>query len=178
MYRNGNKKQERKYHNDNITRWTYECVERRERFSRALSLCLYWIITLFFNSTNNNLSNSYFCHGVGPFSLCIVFSCVAIQKTGDHSVYALYWWKKKMLPSPSPSIRVLYFYTTSTKRNSVLVADVVFTPSLWCVCVSLKSDNQVLLYAVWKIIEDFIIIAQATRYVSVWWRCNRKLVIL
>ena len=131
-----------------------------------------------FNSTNNNLSHSYFCHGVGPFSLCIVFSCVAIQKTGDHSVYALNWWKQKMPPSPSPSIRVLYFSTTSTKRNSVLVADGVFTPSLWCVCVSLKSDNQVLLYAVWKIIEDFIIIAQATRYVSVWWRCNRKLVIL
>ena len=177
MYRNGNKKQERKYHNDNITRWTYECVERRERFSRALSLCLYWIITLFFNITNNNLSNSYFCHGVGPFSLCIVFSCVAIQKTGDHSVYALNWWKKKTLPSPSPSIRVLYFYTTSTKRNSVLVADVVFTPSLWCVC-NFKIRQPSIVVCSWKIIENLIIIALASRYVLVWWQCNRKLAIL
>ena len=72
-----------------------------------------------FNSTNNNLSNSYFCHGVGPFSLCIVFSCVAIQKTGDHSVYALNWWKKKTLPSPSPSIRVLYFYTQHQQNETL-----------------------------------------------------------
>ena len=161
MYRNGNKKQERKYHNDNITRWTYECVERRERFSRALSLCLYWIITLFFNITNNNLSNSYFCHGVSPFSLYIVFSCVAIQKTGDHSVYALNWWNKKTLPSPSPSIRVLYFYTTSTKRNSVLVADVVFTPSLWCVCV-----------CKFKILQPSIVICSLKNYRGFYNNCS------